>query len=152
MQGGEGVHPMAWKHPNQRVVYVNEARWPAGKLDQINQPHVLVTPPALPMRPGTVTLEMSMQQGLVNPTGKLAPILRGIQVEYAKSPPTNLNETLKVVENGATSAGYHPGSRTQPSATEYLLTNVGGVKTRILANGEIIVIDRAGQVVLHILP
>ena len=44
------------------------------------------------------------------------------------------------------------GERSQPSATEYQLKNVGGVITRILASGEIIVINRAGQVVLHLIP
>ena len=39
LHGGEGIHPMAWRHPHGRVVYVNEARWPAGRLSEINQPH-----------------------------------------------------------------------------------------------------------------
>ena len=93
-----------------------------------------------------------MQQGLVNPTGRLAPVLQGIQAEFAASPPTTLNEGLAVVTRGATRAGLHPGIRTQPSASEYLLENVGGVKTRILTTGEIIVTDKAGQVVLHLIP
>ena len=108
------------------------------------------------MRPGTITVEASMQSGLVKPAaagGKLEPILRGIQEEFAKAPPTNMNEGLAVVERGAKNAGFHPGSRSQPSATEYQLKNVGGVVTRILApSGEIIVTNKAGQVVLHLIP
>jgi hypothetical protein len=165
IQGGEGFHPMAWKHPNGRVVYVNEPRW-TGKLSDINQPHELVTtaptvpapaptvaPPAtLVVRPGTVTVETAIQQGLVSPAGRLAPVLQGIQAEYAAAPPTNLNQGLAIVTRGAARAGLHPGRRTQPSASEYLLENVGGVKTRILASGEIIVTNKDGQVVLHLIP
>ena len=44
LHGGEGIHPVAWRHPHGRVVYVNEARWPAGRLSEINQPHELIAP------------------------------------------------------------------------------------------------------------
>jgi hypothetical protein len=165
-QGGDGIHPMAWKHPNGRVVYVNEGRW-TGKLSEINQPHELVAPPpvpaptptvappVVPIRPGTVTVELSLQNGLVKPAaagGKLEPVLRAIQDEYAAGPPTNLNEGLALVTRATIRAKVGRGERSQPSATEYQLKNVGGVITRILASGEIIVINRAGQVVLHLLP
>ena len=159
---------MAWKHPNQRVVYVNETRW-TGKISEINQPHELVTPPpvpaptptvappsTVPMRPGTITVEQSLQNGLVKPVtagGKLEPVLRAIQDEYAAAgPPTNLNEGLDLVTRATLRAEVGRGERSQPSATEYQLKNVGGVITRILASGEIIVINRAGQVVLHLIP
>ena len=52
-QGGDGPHPMAWKHPGARVVYVNELRW-TGKLSEINQPHELVTAPPGPSPAPTV--------------------------------------------------------------------------------------------------
>jgi len=43
--GGQGIHPLAWRHPSGRVMFVNEQRWLAvGELSEIAQPHQLTTP------------------------------------------------------------------------------------------------------------
>jgi hypothetical protein len=165
LQGGDGFHPMAWKHPNQRVVYVNETRW-TGKISEINHPRDLVTPPpvtapaatppVVPMRPGTVTVEASLQAGLVKPAalgGRLEPVLRSIQAEFAAAPPTNLNQAMGVVSRGTHAVGLAKGvRRPQTTPDEVVLDNAQGVVTHVRANGEIIVLNKAGQVVLHLIP
>jgi sarcosine oxidase delta subunit len=65
MHGGEGIHPMAWKHPGGRVVYVNEARW-TGRLSEINQPHELGTP-------GHVQLPQGTSRTLPDPRSQTVP-------------------------------------------------------------------------------
>jgi hypothetical protein len=166
-QGGDGVHPMAWKHPNQRVVYVNETRW-TGKISEINQPHELVTPPpvpaptptvappsTVPMRPGTITVEQSLQNGLVKPVaagGKLEPVLRSLQDEFAARPSTNLNEGVGVVTRATDRLNISSGTKSQTTASEIVFTNVRGTVTRVRTTGEIIVTNQAGQVVLHLIP
>ncbi|HEU0304365.1 MAG TPA: DUF4157 domain-containing protein [Gaiellaceae bacterium] len=171
IQGGEGVHPMAWKHPYSRVVYLNETRW-TRPLSEINQPHELVTtapsPPAtgaalpspaavvaapvLPMRPGTVTLEASRQNGLVKPGGKLESVLQSIESEFATARPTNLNQSKGVVDRATHKVGLASGVRSQPDPSHILLKNIGGIETRVYTNGEIVVTNKAGQVVLHLIP
>jgi hypothetical protein len=152
LSGGRGATPVVFRSGN--AYFVDPELAPPGLLAQIGRAMQLpaVAAPAVPQRPATVTVEFAVQSGLVSPTGNLGRVLQGIQTEYAAAAPKNLNEGLAVVTRGAARAGLHPGRRTQPSATEYQLENVGGVRTRILASGEIIVTNRDGQVVLHLIP
>jgi hypothetical protein len=73
-QGGEGIHPIAWRPPGGRVLFVNEARWSeVGEPSELIQPHEVLeqrgqvpqaytrtladprtaTQPPEPVRPGT---------------------------------------------------------------------------------------------------
>ena len=114
-------------------------------------PAPTVAPTGPLQRPGTVTVDDSLQRGIVRPGGKLERILRSVQAEFEAAPPTTLNDGLDVVERGATRAGFVSGIRSQETAAEIILTNPGSI-TRIRTNGEIIVTDLQGRVVLHLMP
>jgi Domain of unknown function (DUF4157) len=111
-----------------------------------------VASPGALERPGTVTVDSAVQSGRVPAGGKLETILRSIQAEFEAAPSTTLRQGDQLVSRAAARAGYARGIKTQPSASEIVLENVGGVKTRILTSGEIIVTNKAGQVVLRLIP
>jgi len=56
-----------------------------------------------------VSLSQSIQQGLINPSGKLGQILGGIEQGFAGSAPTSAVEALMVVEQAAVQAGLEAG-------------------------------------------
>jgi hypothetical protein len=111
-----------------------------------------VASPGALERPGTVTVDSAVQTGRVRAGGKLETILRSIQAEFEAAPSTTLKQGLDVVGRGTTRAGYARGIKSQTTPSEIVLKNVGGVETRILTSGEIIVTDPAGQVVLRLIP
>ena len=109
--------------------------------------------PAVPARPGTITVDAAVQAGLVRAGGGLEPVLRSIEGEFATGPPSNLNQALAVVSRATVRIGLARGiRRPQTTPDEIVLDNVGGVVTRVRATGEIIVTNKAGQVVLHLIP
>jgi hypothetical protein len=80
-------------------------------------------------------------------------VLRSIQGEFESARPTNLNDALAVVSRATVRVGLARGiRRPQTTPDEIVLDNAGGVVTRVLASGEIIVSNKDGQVVLRLIP
>jgi hypothetical protein len=60
---------------------------------------------------------------------------------------------MGVVSRGTHAVGLAKGvRRPQTTPDEVVLDNAQGVVTHVRANGEIIVLNKAGQVVLHLIP
>ncbi|HEX5734717.1 MAG TPA: DUF4157 domain-containing protein [Blastocatellia bacterium] len=102
---------------------------------------------------GTVTVETSIKNGLVNQGGKLFDTLSGIQREFVAKPPKNSIEALNIVERVTKALKLGPGVQTEGSIFgEYVvLQNVGGILTKILKSGEIIV-TRGTDLLLRLIP
>ena len=150
---GPGIAPPIFRSGNVILVDLNRA--PPALLAQIGRGMTLqtVAPPAVPARPGTITVEAALQAGLVRAGGGLEPVLRAIEGEFAAGPPKNLNQALAVVSRATARINLARGiRRPQTTPDEIVLDNVGGVVTRVRATGEIIVTNKAGQVVLHLIP
>jgi sarcosine oxidase delta subunit len=153
LSGGRGATPVIFRSGNMILVDLELA--PQGLLAQLGRGMRLPSKPVLMTgaKPGTVTVEAATQQGLVRPGGRLEPVLRSIQDEFEAGPPTNLNEALAVVSRATARINLARGiRRPQTTADEIVLDNAGGVVTRVRASGEIIVTNRDGQVVLHLIP
>jgi hypothetical protein len=102
-------------------------------------------------RPGTVTVDDAIQAGRVQDP-KLERVLRSMQAEYEAGPPTTLREADQLVSRATAKVNLARGIKTQPSAAGIVLENIGGVKTFISTTGEIVVTNKAGQVVLRLVP
>jgi hypothetical protein len=93
-----------------------------------------------------------MHNGLVRPGGRLEGVLRGMQTEFEAAPPTSMKEGLRLVQRVTARLGLASGIREQTTADVIVLKNVGGNKTYIRTTGEITVVDKDGNVVLHLIP
>ena len=150
---GPGIAPPIFRSGNVVLVDLNQAS--AALLAQIGRGMRLptVAAHAVPARPGTITVEVALQAGLVRAGGGLEPVLRAIEGEFGAAPPTNLNQALAVVSRATARINLARSiRRPQTTPDEIVLDNVGGVVTRVRATGEIIVTNKAGQVVLHLIP
>jgi hypothetical protein len=115
-------------------------------------PAPTVASPGAPGRPGTVTVDDAMHNGLVRPGGRLEGVLRGMQTEFEAAPPTSMKEGLRLVQRVTARLGLASGIREQTTADVIVLKNVGGNKTYLRTTGEITVVDKDGNVVLHLIP
>lgn len=104
-------------------------------------------------RAGTVTLEQAVERGLLPAGGRLAQILAAIQRLFVAEAPASMEQGLSLVARAAQSVGMEAGTVSGGGlGADFIeLSNVGGVLTRILSTGEIIV-SRAGVVLLRLLP
>ena len=126
-----------------------------GGKPPVKPPETVPAPKVAPNpleRPGTVTVDSALQKGLVRPGGKLDGVLRSIQAEFEAAPPKTLKDADQLVSRAASKVGLARGIKTPGPAGEIVLENVGGVKTVIHPTGEIVVTDKAGQVVLRLVP
>jgi len=102
---------------------------------------------------GTVTVEMAIEQGLVRSGGRLAQVLEAIQTRFLASAPGSVSDGLALIGRATRSVGLEPGVVTGGSVEAGFieLTNAGGVMTRILSTGEII-ITRGADTLLRLIP
>jgi hypothetical protein len=115
-------------------------------------PAPTVASPGVLQRPGTVTVDDAMHRGLVRPGGRLEGVLRGMQTEFEVAPPTSMKDGLRLAERVTARLGLASGIREQTTADVIVLKNIGGNKTFIRTTGEITVVDKDGNVVLHLIP
>lgn len=98
-----------------------------------------------------VTAEASAAAGVVNATGRLFPVLQGVQSGFAAMAPRTALQALSVVQRAVASVGLEVGIASTLPSGAIVLTNVGGVTTYLLANGQILIM-RGSQVILHLIP
>jgi Domain of unknown function (DUF4157) len=104
-------------------------------------------------RAGTVTVETAVQRGLVKESGRLVQVLRAIQSRFVAADPKTLEAGMEVVGSATKAVGLETGVITAGGFTQGFveLSNVGGVVTRILSTGEIVVIQ-GSNVLLRLMP
>jgi hypothetical protein len=93
-----------------------------------------------------VPLAQAVQQGLVDPSGKLYSVLGAMEQVFTEVGPTNAMEALDVVNRAAVQVNLEPGILDVAKMT---LTNAGGVLTTLAADGSILV-TRGSDIVLHL--
>ena len=92
--------------------------------------------------------------GLVREGGKLVTVLREIESVFFLKSPKNLLDGVGVISEATANLGLTAGVQVEGSILgEYVvLNNVGGILTKILQSGEIIITNAEGKVLLHLIP
>jgi RHS repeat-associated protein len=159
MARGPGASPSLAKEPGGGPPGFDEA------MEDIRGGHIMIAPALgelfegvasawrwlFPAARAGVPLSRTIEAGLVNPGGKLAQVLGGIEKGYSAAGPKTALDALKVVKNATTAAGLDTGVATVGKTGEIVLQNVGGVSTTLGTNGSILV-QRGADVLLHLLP
>lgn len=104
-------------------------------------------------RAGTVTADMALKRGLVKEGGRLIQVLRAIQSRFVAADPKTLEAGMEVVGSATKAMGLETGVVTAGGLAQGFieLSNVGGVVTRILSTGEILV-TQGTNVLLRLVP
>ena len=106
----------------------------------------------------TVSVQEAIDRGLVKPDGDLAAILKEVEKEYAANPPRNPLEAYDLLDRAAKRinpqfSGEIPAN---PSGIvvgqDNAIMNAGGIRTTLKANGEVLVENKHGDVIQHLLP
>jgi len=98
-----------------------------------------------------VTVDQSLERGLVSAGGKLETVLRGVEAGFGADKPTTALKALETVAKAAAAAGLQPGTLSNGPNGSFILQNVGGITTTILKTGEIIV-TKGSDVLLRQIP
>lgn len=89
---------------------------------------------------GSVLLETAIARGAVREGGALGKIIGGIEAGFKAGAPKSGEAALELVAKSAEAVGKEPGTLVKASeGAQYVLQNVGDVKTFIYKTGEIIV-------------
>lgn len=104
-------------------------------------------------RTGTITIEMAVERGLVVEGRSLFGILRAIQTRFVAAAPKSLEGGMVVVRGAAESVNLEIGIATAGTIGKGFieLTNKGGVITRVLSTGEIVV-SKGSDILLRLIP
>src|ERR1700730_4583263 len=83
---------------------------------------------------GTVTVESTLARNIINPAGKLAAVIKGIQPRFVVSVPRSLSQAFTIVSDAAGAAGLEPGIVVRGNflGESLVIQNVGNVTTTIL--------------------
>jgi RHS repeat-associated protein len=98
--------------------------------------------------------QQALELGMVRPDGRLFQVLKGIESEVAASQPRSALEAMKAVASAAERMHLEPGHLIPKLSTlpngPIVLSQAGGITTTLLPNGGITIVDRLGEVLLHI--
>jgi hypothetical protein len=104
--------------------------------------------------PGRISTQDAIDAGHIRSGSTTESILRGIEAEFMASPPCTSIEAFELIDRATARFGLAPGVNMAGrvvAGQDATLINVGGITTTLKANGEI-VIERGGNVILHLLP
>jgi RHS repeat-associated protein len=101
---------------------------------------------------GSVTLETAIAKGAVREGGVLNKIVGGIEAGFKSGAPKSADAALDLVAKAAVNAGQKPGQLVKATdGAQYVLQNVGDVKTFIYKTGEVIV-KRGDEILVRYIP
>jgi hypothetical protein len=105
-----------------------------------------------------VSAQDAVDRGLVKGGGPTEAVLREAEKEFTAQAPQNALEAFDMLDRAAKrvdptfSAGVPADLQPIVAGQDKLLLNTNGIKTLLKANGEIMITDRNGQVILHLVP
>ena len=103
-----------------------------------------------------VSVQDSIDRGWLRPDGDAAAILREVEKTFAVSPPQNPVDAFDLLDRAARTVNpqYSGGIPINPQGIvmgqDNVILNAGGIRTTLRANGEVLVEDAQGRVLLHL--